>query len=48
VKWSDGQPFTANDAMFWYEHMYQNTELVPVRSAFFNLDEGAKLEMVDD
>ena len=48
VKWSDGQPFTANDALFWYEHMYQNTELVPVRSAFFNLDEGAKLEMVDD
>lgn len=48
TKWSDGQPFTANDVMFWYEHMYQNTELVPVRSAFFNIDDGAKLEMVDD
>lgn len=48
LKWSDGQPFTANDAMFWYEHMYQNTELVPVRSAFFNIDEGATMEMVDD
>jgi peptide/nickel transport system substrate-binding protein len=48
LKWSDGQPFTANDAMFWYEHMYQNAELVPVRSAFFNTDEGAKMEMVDD
>jgi len=48
AKWSDGEPFTANDAMFWYEHVYQNTELVPVRSAFFNIDEGAKMEMVDD
>lgn len=48
VKWSDGQPFTANDAMFWFEHMYQNAELVPVRSAFFNIDEGATMEMVDD
>jgi peptide/nickel transport system substrate-binding protein len=48
LKWSDGEPFTANDAIFWYEHMYQNTELVPVRSAFFNIDEGAKMEMVDD
>lgn len=48
VKWSDGEPFTANDVMFWYEHMYQNAELVPVRSSFFNIDQGAKLEMVDD
>jgi peptide/nickel transport system substrate-binding protein len=48
AKWSDGAPFTADDVMFWYEHMYQNEELVPVRSPFFNLDEGATLEKVDD
>ncbi|HXF61931.1 MAG TPA: ABC transporter substrate-binding protein, partial [Caldilineaceae bacterium] len=48
LKWSDGEPFTANDIMFWYEHMYQNEELVPVRSPFFNIDAGASLEMVDD
>ncbi|RIK52784.1 MAG: twin-arginine translocation pathway signal [Chloroflexi bacterium] len=48
AKWSDGEPFTANDIMFWYEHMYQNEELVPVRSPFFNIDAGASLEMVDD
>lgn len=48
VKWSDGEPFTANDVIFWYEHMYQNKELVPVQSSFFNTDMGAKLEMVDD
>ncbi len=48
VKWSDGTPFTANDVMFWYEHMYQNEELVPVPSPFFNPGEGASLEMLDD
>jgi peptide/nickel transport system substrate-binding protein len=48
AKWSDGAPFTANDIMFWYEHMYQNADLVPVRDAFFNIDEGASLAMVDD
>ncbi|MBX2997978.1 MAG: ABC transporter substrate-binding protein [Caldilineaceae bacterium] len=48
AKWSDGEPFTANDVMFWFEHMYQNSELVPVRSPFFNIDAGANLEMVDD
>ncbi|MDP8921407.1 MAG: ABC transporter substrate-binding protein [Chloroflexota bacterium] len=29
MKWSDGQPFTADDVMFWYEDMYQNKELTP-------------------
>ena len=48
AKWSDGEPFTADDILFWYEHMYQNEELVPVRSPFFNIDEGATLEKVDD
>jgi peptide/nickel transport system substrate-binding protein len=48
AKWSDGTPFTANDLMFWYEHMYQNAELVPVRSPFFNIDAGATMTMVDD
>ena len=48
AKWSDGEPFTANDIMFWYEYLYQNEELVPVRSPFFNTDAGATLEMVDD
>lgn len=48
VKWSDGEPFTANDVVFWYESMYQNDELVPVGSPFFNLENGASLEMVDD
>ena len=28
MKWSDGQPFTADDFVFWYEDIYQNRELV--------------------
>ena len=48
VKWSDGTPFTSADVMFWYEEMYQNTELVPVQSAFFRVDQGAKLEAIDE
>ncbi len=48
IKWSDGELFTANDILFWYEHMYLNEDLVPVPSPFFNVDNGATLEMVDD
>ena len=29
LKWSDGQPFTADDFLFWYEEIYQNKDLVP-------------------
>ena len=29
LKWSDGAPCTADDIMFWYEHMCLNEELVP-------------------
>jgi peptide/nickel transport system substrate-binding protein len=29
MKWSDGQPFTADDFVFWYEDVYQNKDLVP-------------------
>ena len=28
LKWSDGQPFTADDFLFWYEEIYQNKDLV--------------------
>ena len=29
MKWSDGQPFTADDFVFWFEDCYQNADLVP-------------------
>ena len=28
-KWSDGQPFTADDFVFWYQDIYGNKDLVP-------------------
>jgi peptide/nickel transport system substrate-binding protein len=28
-KWSDGQPFTADDFVFWYEDVYLNKQLLP-------------------
>ena len=28
MRWSDGQPFTANDFLFWYNDIYGNKELV--------------------
>ncbi|HXH10732.1 MAG TPA: ABC transporter substrate-binding protein [Alphaproteobacteria bacterium] len=33
MRWSDGQPFTADDFVFWYEDVYGNKELFPVPSS---------------
>jgi peptide/nickel transport system substrate-binding protein len=49
LKWSDGQPFTADDIMFWYEDIYLNDELVPVKSPYFSVNgKVGSLEKVDD
>lgn len=29
AKWSDGEPFTADDIMFWYNDILNNEELIP-------------------
>jgi len=29
MRWSDGQPFTADDFVFWYQDVYNNKDLVP-------------------
>jgi peptide/nickel transport system substrate-binding protein len=29
MRWSDGQPFTADDFVFWFEDLYSNKEIVP-------------------
>jgi peptide/nickel transport system substrate-binding protein len=29
MRWSDGEPFTANDIVFWYEAIFTNPELTP-------------------
>ncbi|MGN6563665.1 MAG: ABC transporter substrate-binding protein [Thermomicrobiales bacterium] len=31
IRWSDGEPFTADDILFWYEDVDTNTELTPNR-----------------
>ena len=35
MKWSDGQPFTADDILFWYEDVFLNDELTPVRPYYW-------------
>ena len=29
MKWTDGEPFTADDFVFWFEDVYPNKDLVP-------------------
>ncbi|MGQ9555613.1 MAG: ABC transporter substrate-binding protein [Anaerolineae bacterium] len=49
VKWSDGQPFTADDILYWWEDVVKNDELTPTKpSAFQRAGELATLEKVDD
>ncbi|MCC9077010.1 ABC transporter substrate-binding protein [Litorilinea aerophila] len=48
IRWSDGEPFTADDMMFWYEAQL-NEELTPVKHTRMMLgDEFGKMEKVDD
>ena len=49
IKWSDGEPFTANDVMFWWEDIILNEELTPSPSTLLSRGgEMADLAMVDD
>jgi peptide/nickel transport system substrate-binding protein len=45
MRWSDGQPFTADDIMFWYEDVLKNPELTPDPAPWFVA--GGKLVEVD-
>jgi peptide/nickel transport system substrate-binding protein len=48
-KWSDGQPFTADDFIFWFEDVYQNTELTPTPAAEFSVNgKPGTVEKVDE
>ena len=35
MKWSDGQPFTADDFLFWYDDVYMNKDLQPTPNPDF-------------
>ncbi len=48
VKWSDGQTFTADDIIFWYEDIVLNKELTPAFPAWLTVaGEPCKIEKVD-
>src|SRR5499426_1456375 len=38
MKWSDGQPFTADDFVFWFEEVYSNKDLVPTPLAVMSIN----------
>lgn len=50
ARWSDGQPFTADDIMFWYNDVLLNTDLTPTVPKWMQNKDGstAKVEKVDD
>ncbi len=49
MKWSDGQPFTAADFLFWYNDWLLNDELTPVKPKFWQRGgQMMKMEKVDD
>ena len=50
MKWSDGEPFTADDILFWYEHILLNEELSPTIPGWMKNSDGtpAKVEKIDD
>jgi peptide/nickel transport system substrate-binding protein len=50
-KWSDGEPFTSDDWVFWYEDVLLNEDLNPVFPKDFRdpaRDEAMVLEKIDD
>ena len=50
AKWSDGEPFTADDIMFWYEDILLNTDLTPSLPKWMKNKDGsaAVVAKVDD
>ncbi|MCB0237121.1 MAG: ABC transporter substrate-binding protein, partial [Anaerolineae bacterium] len=50
MKWSDGEPFTADDIMFWYNDIALNTDLSPTPPGWLMNADGtvATVEKVND
>ena len=49
MKWSDGEPLTTGDVVFWYEDVVGNTELSPAPPNWFvSGGEPGKVEAIDD
>jgi peptide/nickel transport system substrate-binding protein len=48
-KWSNGDPLTADDVMFWYEDIYQNKDITPVPAIDLTINgKPGTIEKVDD
>lgn len=51
VRWSDGEPYTADDIMFWYEDLLTNEEWAafrPPRSYYVTGGDVVQVEKIDD
>jgi peptide/nickel transport system substrate-binding protein len=50
MKWSDGEPFGADDIVFWYENIVLNEDLSPNVPVWMQNDDGsaATVEEIDD
>ena len=49
MKWSDGEPFTADDFMFWYNDILLNKDLTPTPAVVYTVGgEVMKMTKVDD
>ncbi len=50
MKWSDGEPFTADAIMFWYEYILKNEELLPSTPLWMQNEDGsiATVEKLDE
>jgi peptide/nickel transport system substrate-binding protein len=49
MKWSDGEPFTADDILFWYNDVVLNEELTVAKPSWLTIEgEFVQLEKIDD
>ncbi len=49
IKWSDGQPFTADDIIFYYEDVLLNKDLTPIFPDWLTVNgKPGRIEKVDD
>jgi peptide/nickel transport system substrate-binding protein len=49
IRYSDGAPLTADDIMFWYEDVFLDGELTPVKPAWLTRnDQAVVVEKIDD
>jgi peptide/nickel transport system substrate-binding protein len=49
MKWSDGHPFTADDFVFWYQHILNNEEHTPTFPSYYTINgKRGSLEKIDD